>query len=191
MRQTPSALRPQALGTPGTPPPSQSPVTAQQTTAVTLTSSRDVTSPQLQQGQIIMAALMARYQHLRPIAWGLATATPAIALIIPENEWHQLSKEEQINLTFYLESMIPMVRTNPDPYIEEFRSTSVYETFRKKLAELCADCWILGAGHVSTAKKNTVFDKVIVQGNSLWKNAPREGRGVSALTFRETVQKIN
>ena len=191
MRQTPSALGPQALGTPGTPPPSQSPVTAQQTTAVTLTSSRDVTSPQLQQGQIIMAALMARYQHLRPIAWGLATATPAIALIIPENEWHQLSKEEQINLTFYLESMIPMVRTNPDPYIEEFRSTSVYETFRKKLAELCADCWILGAGHVSTAKKNTVFDKVIVQGNSLWKNAPREGRGVSALTFRETVQKIN
>jgi hypothetical protein len=34
--------------------------------------------------------------------------------------------------------------------------------------------------------KKAVFDKVIVQGNSLWENAPREGRGVNALTFRET-----
>ena len=190
MRQTPSAPRTQARGTPGTPPPSQSSVATQQTTAVTLPSSLEVNSPQFQQGQTTMAALSARYRHLRPIAWGLATATPAIALIIPENEWQQLSKEEQINLTFYLESMIPRVRTNPDPYIEEFRSTSVYETFRKKLAELCADCWILGAGHVSTAEKNAVFDKVIVQGNSLWENAPREGRGVSALTFRDAT-KVN
>jgi hypothetical protein len=135
-----------------------------------------------------MAGLIARYQHLRPIAWGLATATPAIALIIPENEWRQLSRREQVDLTLYLESMIPMVRTNPDPYVEEFRSTAVYETFRSKLTGLCADCWILGTSRVSNADKNAVFDKVIVQGQSLWENAPREGRGVSALTFRETEQ---
>jgi general secretion pathway protein A len=187
MRQPPAAPEPQTSATSATrnqqSPPS---AVAQQTTTVAFTESLDVNSPQIRQGQTIITGLQTRYPNLRPIAWGLATATPAIALIIPETEWHHLSKEEQINLTLYLESIIPGVRTNPDPYVEEFRSTSVYETFRKKLAGLCTDCWIVGTGRVSGMGKKAVFDKVIVQGNSLWENAPREGRGVNALTFRET-----
>lgn len=186
MRQTPSRLEPQALGNHALPPQTSASVTGQPMPAVAQAMSLDVKSSQVKRGETIIAELKARYRNLRPIAWGLATTTPAIALIIPENEWRRLSKEEQINLTLYLESMIPTVRTNPDPYIEEFRSTSVYDTFHKKLTELCADCWILGTGHVSAAEKHAVFDKVIVQGDSLWENAPRDGRGASALTFRET-----
>lgn len=186
MRQTPSSLDPQAAGSLAVSPQPSAAVPDLLAAAVARVPSLDMNSPQIKQGEMLMAELKARYKNLRPIAWGLATATPAIALIIPENEWRQLSKEAQVNLTLYLESMIPAVRLNPDPYVEEFRSTSVYDAFRTKLTALCADCWLLGIGHVSAAEKHAVFDKVVVQGNSLWENAPRDGRGVSALTFRST-----
>jgi hypothetical protein len=97
-----------------------------------------------------------------------------------------LSKEEQVNLTLYLESLIPNVRAAPDPYVEEFRTAPAYKTFRTKLSTLCTYCWILGTGHVTPGSGKVVFDKVIVQGNSLWENAPQEGRGLNAQAFRET-----
>ena len=188
MMRQPAAVIESQSEQPHQPPPQSVAAIEPQATITAFTPSVDANDPRVQQGKTIMSTLKERYPNLRPIAWGLATATPAIALVIPENEWRRLSKEEQIQLTLYIESLIPSVRTNPDPYVEEFRSTSVYDTFRQKLASLCADCWILGTGHASAAEKNAVFDKVIVQGNSLWENAPREGRGVSALTFREAIQ---
>jgi general secretion pathway protein A len=154
------------------------------TPALVPSSSLDVNDPRVQRGQAVVTGLKERYHSLHPIAWGLATSTPAIALVIPEDAWRQLSKDDQVNLTLYLESLIPTVRRNPDPYVEEFRTTAVYEPFRNKLAALCPDCWILGTGHVAGEGKKTVFDKVIVQGNSLWENAPSEGRGMNASAFR-------
>lgn len=166
-------------------PPAATPATAASAPPVLApSSSLEMSDPRVQRGQAVIANLKARYNSLRPIAWGLATSTPAIALVIPEDEWRQLSKDDQINLTLYLESLIPTVRTNPDPYVEEFRATAVYEPFRNKLTALCPDCWILGTGHVSGEGKKAMFDKVIVQGNSLWENAPSEGRGMNALSFR-------
>lgn len=141
--------------------------------------------PRVMQGKAIISKLSNQYPHLRPIAWGLATPTPAIALIIPENAWRQLSKEDQVNLTLYLESLIPEVRAAPDPYVEEFRTAPAYDTFRTKLTALCADCWILGTGHATSGSEKVVFEKIIVQGNSLWENAPQEGRGLNARAFRE------
>jgi general secretion pathway protein A len=166
-------------------PASSDPATAVSATPVLApSSSLNVNDSRVRRGQAVIADLKARYHSLHPIAWGLATSTPAIALVIPEGEWRQLSKDDQVNLTLYLESLIPAVRTNPDPYVEEFRATAVYEAFRGKLTALCPDCWILGTGHVSGEGKKAVFDKVVVQGNSLWENAPSEGRGMSALSFR-------
>jgi hypothetical protein len=141
--------------------------------------------PQVLKGKTILTKLSIQYPQLRPIAWGLATPTPAIALIIPENAWRQLAKEDQINLTLYLESLIPNVRATPDPYVEEFRTAPAYDAFRAKLTTLCADCWLLGTGRISPGSKKVEFEKVIVQGNSLWENAPQDGRGLKAQAFRE------
>ena len=172
-------------------PPSsqQSGALASQSAPASLTTPLlNANDPQVTQGKTILTKLVTQHPKLRPIAWGLATPTPAIALIIPENNWRQLSKEEQVSLTRYLESLIPSVRAAPDPYVEEFRTAPAYDTFRTKLAGLCAECWILGTGHISPGSGNVEFEKVIVQGNSLWENAPREGRGLNARTFRETTK---
>jgi general secretion pathway protein A len=135
-------------------------------------------------GKTILKDLMDRNQEVRPMVWGLATASPAIALLIPETTWSKLSKEDQVSLTWYLESLIPSVRTHPDQYIEEFYGAPVYEMFRTKIAGLCGDCWVIGLSHLTGDTKNLLFDKVIVQGDSLWKKAPPYSRGVKASAFR-------
>lgn len=181
INQPPQATAPSAVQQPG--------AVAGQSTSVSLPpSALKANDPRVIEGKTILTKLGSQYPHLRPIAWGLATPTPAIALIIPDNAWRQLSKDDQVNLTLYLESLIPNVRAAPDPYVEEFRTAPAYDTFRTKLTTLCADCWILGTGRVAPGSEKVMFDKVIVQGNSLWENAPQDGRGLNAQTFRETTK---
>jgi len=136
-------------------------------------------------GRAVLQHLAERYQDMRPVVWGLATANPALALFLPEAEWRKLSKENQVNLTWYLESLVATARVEPDQYIEEFRSTPGYEIFRSKVKSLCLDCWVIAVGHQAEDTKNLLFDKIIVQGDSLWEEADLNNRGVKASEFRD------
>jgi type II secretory pathway predicted ATPase ExeA len=142
-----------------------------------------VSQPALR-GKTILENLIAKYQEGRPLVWGLATANPALALLVPQAEWDSLSKEDQVSLTLYLESLIPAVRAHPEQYIQEFRTAPVYETFLAKVANLCLDCWVIGGSHLTVDAKHVLFDKVIVQGDSLWEKAPPHNRGEKASVFR-------
>jgi len=135
-------------------------------------------------GQGIFARLAARHPDVRPIVWGLATETPALALLLPEREWREFSQEEQVALTLYVESLIPMVRANPDSYLEEFRTTPMYEIFRQKVANLCEDCWVIGAGELTQESANVLFKQILVQGDSLWSRSLARNQGVKASEFR-------
>jgi hypothetical protein len=140
---------------------------------------RNNTSP----GKTIFDRLAAQNQDFRPLAWGLATANPAISLLVPEREWNALSVAERVDLTRYLEVLIPSVRANPDPYVEEFRTTPVYETFRTKLSNLCDDCWVIEVSPRQEAEDN-LWGSVIVQGDSLWEKSHPDNRGMKASEFR-------
>ncbi|MGE0826307.1 MAG: ExeA family protein [Candidatus Binatia bacterium] len=184
----PAALSPQAFTHLQPSTSGQLPPTLVKRTDPSQGTSVQPNDPHISQGKAVLAKLQARYQKLRPIAWGLATPTPAIALLLPTAEWRHISAEDQVSLTVYLESLIPSIRENPDPYIEEFRTAPVYDTFHRKLSTLCADCWILGVGQLTSPEKKVLFDQVIVQGDSLWEKAPHEGRGAKASEFRATSQ---
>jgi hypothetical protein len=135
-------------------------------------------------GKAVLQRLAERHQDVQPVVWGLATANPALALFIPKTEWRRLSKEDQVSLTWYLESLIPTAQGQPEQYIEEFRSSAVYETFRSTVASLCVDCWVIAVGHRTADAKSLLFDKVVVQGDSLWEKADLNNRGVRASEFR-------
>jgi hypothetical protein len=135
-------------------------------------------------GQAIFARIAAKHPDIRPLVWGLATETPALALLLPEREWWGLARDEQVALTLYMESLIPAVRANPEPYLEEFRVTPVYEVFQRKVAHLCADCWVIGLGELSQSKTAAFFDRILVQGDSLWNKSLAGGQGAKASEFR-------
>ncbi|MGE0681624.1 MAG: ExeA family protein [Candidatus Binatia bacterium] len=136
------------------------------------------------QGQAIFARIAVHHPDIRPLVWGLATETPALALLLPEREWWRLTKDEQVALTLYMESLIPAVRANPESYLEEFRATPVYDVFHRKVAHLCADCWVIGSGELSQSRTAAFFDRILVQGDSLWNKSLAGGQGVRASEFR-------
>jgi general secretion pathway protein A len=158
--------------------------TGEATTTRSLPTLGPVDSQYALRGKAVLDNLAARYQHVHPLVWGLATTEPALALLIPEVEWDSLAKEDQVGLTVYLESLIPAVRTTPDQYIQEFRAAPVYDTFRAKVTNLCSDCWVIGTGQLIPHDQSVLFGKVVVQGDSLWKKSYSDSRGVKASLFR-------
>ena len=179
-------LQEQNPGLPSGQPVTLTTQTESMSSAPTASSSEN---PRTLRGKAVLEDLAERYQAVQPMVWGLATANPAIALLIPKAEWGKLFKEDQVSLTWYVESLIPAVRAHPDQYIEEFRAAPLYKTFRSKIAGLCDDCWMIGVGHLTGEAKGLLFDKVIVQGDSLWEKAPPHSRGVKASAFREAGQR--
>ena len=137
----------------------------------------------VERGKAIFAAIVKNYPKVEAEVWGLSTPTPVVALVIPEQEWNNLAKADQVSLTFYVESLLPAVRAEPDRYIDVFRDTPQYGLFRAKVARLCDDCWIVGIGRLTFDKKAASPDKIVVQGNSVWEKDERK-RGVKAAEFR-------
>ncbi len=137
----------------------------------------------VERGKAIFAAIVKNYPKVEAEVWGLSTPTPVVALVIPEQEWNNLAKADQVSLTFYVESLLPAVRAEPDRYIDVFRDTPQYALFRAKVARLCDDCWVVGIGRLTFDKKAASPDKIVVQGNSVWEKDERK-RGVKAAEFR-------
>ena len=137
----------------------------------------------VERGKAIFAAIVKNYPKVGAEVWGLSTPTPVVALVIPEQEWNNLAKADQVSLTFYVESHLPAVRAEPDRYIDVFRDTPQYGLFRAKVARLCDDCWVIGIGRLTFDKEAASPDKIVVQGNSVWEKDERK-RGVKAAEFR-------
>jgi hypothetical protein len=123
------------------------------------------------------------------MVWGLETATPALALLVPDTVWEALSTEDQQDLTWYLESLIPVVRAQPEPYLDAFRSAATYARLRATLANLCGECWLIAVGRQAGNATGLLFDKVVVQGNALWENTAPDQRGMKASVFRGVAQE--
>ena len=138
----------------------------------------------INKGKGVFERLAAQRPGLQPLAWGVATASPAVALLLSEKEWTMLSKAEQTDLTFYVESLISTVRANPDLYIEEFQDTPLFEAFRAKVIDLCAECWVIGVGPLTRKNDQVLFDRIVVQGDALWAKSSAPKRGVKASEFR-------
>ena len=138
------------------------------------------------QGEAVLARIAEEYPKVRPMVWGMRTAVPALALLIPEPAWATLSKQEQEDLTWYLEGVIPEVRKNPDLSLGELRSAPDYEALQAKVARLCEDCWVISVGSVGLGNAGLLFPEVVVQGDSMWERSATHSRGIKASEFRSS-----
>ena len=141
-------------------------------------------SPTAQRGQALLEALAQHYPQMQPTAWGLATDNPRLALFLPQAEWAKLSKEDQVSLTLYVESLIPDVLTYPERYLEIDHNEPHSRLLLMKVATLCAECWLIGVGRLTLNEKGVIPEKVVVEGDSVWERDDPRGRGVKASEFR-------
>jgi hypothetical protein len=144
-----------------------------------------VYSQTVERGRIIFEKIAKKSPQVRPMSWGLATEMPKLALFIPKQEWAELSREDQVSLSLYVESLIPSVRANPQKYTDGASQKSLTPAARSKVAKLCKECWLIGVGSPSLEGKEILYDEVVVQGDAAWEKDNPRSRGAKASEFRQ------
>lgn len=62
---------------------------------------------------------------------------------IPQEEWNQLSVDQRLALTDYLESKIPEIRRNSEAYVGVPKNAPAYERIRRNIAALADGRYII------------------------------------------------
>jgi len=102
-------------------------------------------------GQKIFENLTTRY-HL-PLAFHDATAM-GFSLLLPLREWNNMSKEAQIDLSYFAEHLVSLVRQNPTKYVDGWKhfagwpTDSQYDDFVYKVSLMCDECWDITVGEI-------------------------------------------
>ncbi len=139
----------------------------------------------IKRGETLFTSLTKKYPEMRPLLYGALSQKPVLAVAIPAHEWEKLSKADQINLTFYMESLIPLVRTTPDKYIDINKNSAAYSIAVVKMANLGNDDWAILTGDLLENKKSAQYGKTVVQGDTPWNKEHGDFRGMKASEFRQ------
>lgn len=133
----------------------------------------------VQRGEALVRNANAKYGIDNYLIDGLMSSR--INVYLPVNEWRKLSKDDQINVSYYAESLIPLVRANPRKYIVQIPSDApIYETLKKNASNMCETCWSVEIGSIvkTDAGKNTILGD---------EDSPVDGANATA--FRQTTKK--
>lgn len=120
---------------------------------------------------------------------GPISECPTLTLYVTNKIWSGLTHREQVDLTWYVESMIPIARSRPAPYVFEWMTEDapIYPRFVQTVRELCDDCWSIILGDPKRAGKGVTMtvDRTVVQGDTPWeRSGPTSDRGIKASVFR-------
>ncbi len=135
--------------------------------------------PRIQRGEQLVKAMDGAYQ-----AAGQLTPTPVVRIILPKTQWDKLSDSDQVNITLYAESLIPIVRANPQKYAEISPEAPAYNLIVSKTSTICDECWAIITGQRNSQGVLTI-DETEVQGDSPWETADPCCRGGRGSDFRE------
>lgn len=80
---------------------------------------------------------------------GLPNSDPVVWIVLPRSVWEQLSLADQQAVGLYAESRIPMIRANPEAYIDVSSSSVAYQRAVIKTSNLCNRCWKIGVSDSS------------------------------------------
>ena len=109
-------------------------------------------------------------------------SAPMIRLVVPRREWSSLSKNEQIDVTFYAESLVRRAKESPADYIDIPPSAPLYKSALDHARNMCSDCWEVIAGDLKNGTVST--DSIVVQGDAPWEGVDPCCRGEKASRFR-------
>jgi hypothetical protein len=112
-----------------------------------------------------------------------------MSLLIPISDWNKMTKDEQINLSYYAENLVREIRIDPVPYArrwsnyykrtEQLESGGEYDglyesSYIEQVENLCDTCWDITIGKL---KRNGFYDEEIPV------------TGATVQSFREKVEK--
>jgi hypothetical protein len=153
------------------------------------------TSNELSQHLEIAKRILNRIYSWWPVAeqvrGGAGTIPPVATLILPDTVWNDLTRKQQISLTFYAENMIDDVRSSPEKYLTISPSAPIYSSMLANYRRIDDGFWEIIIGRfVDEDPRKLMVDRSVVRGDKFW-DYEQDKFGVRASTFRETVEEIN
>jgi len=117
-----------------------------------------------------------------PLVTGVGMEYPALTTLVRKDRWDRLSKREQVDLTYYAESLVQDARSNPAKYSVIPPSAPSYPLYEKKVRDLCAECWAVGITYPSPdVRGEDTFDRIVL-GDTAWE---QNKSGSRASEFRQ------
>jgi hypothetical protein len=104
-------------------------------------------SERAQRGEKLFNTIAAKYKMIVEFGWQAKN----VSLPVPTDDWDKLRKEDQANLTYYAESLVPAVRQSPRKYVDRWRQRVQnlelpYEEYVAAASRLCDTCWQVEVG---------------------------------------------
>lgn len=134
------------------------------------------------QGQAVYQGLLTREKANLPQVYGMF-GNGSLSLVIDQDEWAKLSRDQQVDLTFYVESLIPKARAQPESFIDVPSSAATFSGFVESAKKLCDDCWEVATG-APRQDGSISYSRTAVQGDSKWAKADTCCRGSKGSEFR-------
>lgn len=105
-----------------------------------------------------------------PEVSGLLTDSPRLVLYVTYKQWRKLTKAEQVDLTWYLESLVQKAKSQPEKYVSVSRTAPAYQYCPQKTRDSCRDCWQIALGDpvIEEGEPAMTVDRVAVLGDSAW-----------------------
>lgn len=153
------------------------------------------TSNELAQHLETAKRILSRIQAWWPVAeqvrGGVGAIPPVVTLILPQTVWDDLTKEQQVSLTFYAENMVDDVRNNPEKYLDVPSSAPIYPSMLANYRCISDGFWQIIIGRfVNEEPKKLRVDESVVQGDAFW-DFNQEKVGISASSFRQPPKLSN
>ena len=157
--------------------------------------SNDDTSNELASHVEIAKRILNRIDNWWPIAeqvrGGAGKIPPVATLILPDTVWKNLTKQQQISLTFYAENMVNDVRSNPAKYLTVSPSAPIYSSMLASYRRINDGFWEIIIGRfIDEDPKKLMIDKRIVRGDNFWDHE-QDKSVICASFFRQTTEKQN
>ncbi len=131
----------------------------------------------VQQGEQIFQKINGSYQLINVLQ-----GTPAMQVVVLDEQWKSLSKAEQVDLVTYTRSLVPAARSTPDQYVDVSAANPIYDRFISKAAGLCDDCWQIVVGEQPSISSFSEL-QTVVQGDELWEKEDPCCRGKKVSEF--------
>lgn len=108
---------------------------------------QSTTEERARRGEKLFGVIASKYRMVVEFGWQARN----ISLPVPTEDWNKLGKEEQVNLSYYAESLVPAVRQSPGKYVDRWRQRVQnlelpYEEYVATASRLCDTCWQIEVG---------------------------------------------
>jgi len=99
-----------------------------------------------------------------------------VVLLVPETEWSELSRNDKISLALYAQSLIPVLRMEPEKYFPfaGLPETPLWAKMYDNAKGMCDDCWAIIVWGVSRRSRggreagDVYMNKAVVMGDALY-----------------------